>query len=623
MTTRFLFLFLTLSLGIKSLAQKDSSFQQKEVQIERTAYTRIAHQEIEANYGKTLVNLLNEQAGIVVNGAYQPVGSFTNMYMEGCLGGKVLILLNGIPVWDPSSIPDAYFDLNFISLNEIEEIIIYRGAQSTFYGSGAMAGAISIITKRSDYKKPINLSASIGWGNKASKEVTTKLWGAKNKFNYNFSYSTFKTTGFSYAQDTTGKNNYDKDGFKNNIYNTRLEYKPTNNLSLVGYYLNSKYKADSDEEDFIDTKNFYYTNTIINKGLELNYKKSNYSLLANYNICNSIRDYHYSTTNSEYIKGTAKRAAITIKASLCKNTSLTIGADYRNGQFYNTFYDSVQGTSQNIYPSTYQYGGYAAINYQNKDSAYTLSVGARRNNCKQMNAASSFFINNTYQFNKSISVFANLGTGFLTPSIYQYSDNTIGNNSLSNETMRSGQLGVVIATNTTTHKLSFFHNNLSNRIDFNSNTSAYANCYSLKSGGIEYETQLHLTPHFLLSGNYTFLTGNETTISRQNYSDTVNYSYLIRRPKHTVNARLTYKSTNGNYISLSARCVSNYYEVGNAANDSRLNGYIVFNLNSSLSVNNFIKLNLGIQNLTNTTFHDTRGYNSIPLLFNLSGVITL
>ena len=240
-----------------------------------------------------------------------------------------------------------------------------------------------------------------------------------------------------------------------------------------------------------------------------------------------------------------------------------------------------------------------------------------------MNAANSFFINNTYQFSKSISIFANLGTGFLTPSIYQYSDNTLGNSSLSNETMRSLRLGVVIATKTTTHKLSFFHNNLSNGIDFNSNTSAYANCYALKSGGIEYETQVHLTPHFLLSGNYTLLTGNETTISRQNYSDTVNYTYLIRRPKHTVNARLTYKTNNGNYISLSARSVSSYYEVGNAANDSRLNGYIVFNLNSSVLLNNFIRLNLSIQNLTNNTFHDTRGYNSIPLLLNVSGVITL
>jgi len=615
---------LIIQLGTASYAQPDSLQQQQEkiIALNGATSTIITHKTIEENYGKTLVGLLNEQAGIVVNGAYQPRGSFTNLYMEGCMGGKVLILLNGIPIWDPSSISDTYFDLNFISLNEIEEVIIYRGAMSTQYGSGAMAGTINIITVKKEYNQPLNITAAIGLGNKASKEVATKLWGAKNKFNYTLSYSDYKTNGFSYAQDTTGKNNFDKDGFRNTVYDAHITFHVSKRLAISGYYLHSKYKADADEESFLDTKNYYYTNTIINKRLEIKYKKNNFSLVGNYNVCNAIRDYHYSNTNSEFIKGSAQFADININTSLFKNTYLSVGINYRSGTFLNNFHDSLYGTSQNKYPSTYQYGGYTAVNYQNRDSSYFVAIGVGTNNCKQTNTTGTFFINNSFRLIKSVRAFANLHTGMLTPSIYQSYDSNIGNRNLSNETMVNGQLGLEITINTSTHKVSFFQNNLRNGIDFNSNASIYANCYSLQSVGIEYEIQLLLSNQFKLEGNYTYLSGKEKAISRQNFSDTVSYNYLIRRPKHIINCTLTYKGQIET-ISISGKYVSSYYEAGLATNDYKMNSYWLINLNSSITLNKTMSVNLGIQNLANNTFHDTRGYNSIPLLFNLSGLITL
>ena len=613
MSFKLCYFFLALTIGVNSFAQKDSSVPRKKKIYENkgSSYTLISHQEIEANFGKTLAGLLNEQAGIVVSGAYQPMGSFTNLYMEGCLGGKVLILLNGIPIWDPSSISDTYFDLNFISLNEIEEILIYRGAQSTIYGSGALVGVINIVTLKKKLEKAVDISVVAGAGNESAKTLDAKLWGTKDKVNYSLGYSSFGTDGFSYAQDTTGKNNFDLDGFKSYLYNTQLEYKPTDKLSITAYYLHNKYKADSDEEGFIDTKNFYYTNTLVNKGLSFKYAKNNLSLIGNYNLCNSIRDYHYSSSNSEYVKGTAKFANLIMQTSFKKSISLTIGIDYRSGKFYNSFYDSLLGASQNKYPATYQYGVYTTINYQNRDSSYLLVLGFRANDCKQTKMATSLFINNSYRLNNLIEIFANISKGYLTPSIYQSYDSSIGNNNLLDETILSSRLGIEVTTSTSTHKVSYFQNNLKNGIDFNSNTGAYSNCYTLTSWGFEYETKLHLSTHFLLLGNYTYLAGNEKDISRQNFSDTVSYSYLIRRPKSVVNCTLTYKEKYSS-ISLSSRYVSSYYDIGLATNDFKLNGFVLFNLNASLAISNRIGLLVGIQNIANRTFHDTRGYNSIP-----------
>ena len=65
----------------------------------------------------------------------------------GASAGNILILLDGIPVNDPSVITN-YFDLNFITLDQVERIEILKGGQSTLYGSDAVSGVINIISKK-------------------------------------------------------------------------------------------------------------------------------------------------------------------------------------------------------------------------------------------------------------------------------------------------------------------------------------------------------------------------------------------------------------------------------------------------------------------------------------------
>jgi len=152
--------------------------------------------------------------------------------MEGYIGGKVLVELDGLPVWDSSSIAENYFDLNYIPLNIIEKIIIIHGSHSTKYGSGAIAGVINIITKKKESLKKLNAIAETGVGNRGTSFQNLQLWGSLQKFVYQINYAGYHTTGFSYAQDTTGKNGFDNDGFKSQLLNSHFEYKLTNTIKL-------------------------------------------------------------------------------------------------------------------------------------------------------------------------------------------------------------------------------------------------------------------------------------------------------------------------------------------------------------------------------------------------------
>src|ERR1043165_3362090 len=109
----------------------------------------ISKEQIEKSAGRTVAQILNEQAGITINGALNNLGSNQTVFMRGSSTGRTLILLDGIPVYDPSLLYNE-FDLNLIAINNVERIEICRGAQSTLYGSDAIAGVVNIITTKSD-----------------------------------------------------------------------------------------------------------------------------------------------------------------------------------------------------------------------------------------------------------------------------------------------------------------------------------------------------------------------------------------------------------------------------------------------------------------------------------------
>jgi vitamin B12 transporter len=74
--------------------------------------TVITKEQIEKSSGKTVAQLLNEQAGITINGALSNGGNVQTVFMRGGAAGRTLILMDGIPVNDPSQISND-FDLNF------------------------------------------------------------------------------------------------------------------------------------------------------------------------------------------------------------------------------------------------------------------------------------------------------------------------------------------------------------------------------------------------------------------------------------------------------------------------------------------------------------------------------
>ena len=183
--------------GSSAFAQQDSTRQLDDVVVTATRYpikqsltgkvvTVITRQDLARNTGKTLTEMLNTQAGLVINGSGNTPGTNQDVYMRGAAAGKTLILIDGIPLYDASGISGA-FDLNFISIDQVERIEILKGSQSTLYGSDAIAGVINIITKKGGPGK-IGFTADLAAGTYGSFKGTAGINGTLNNTGYNIQY---------------------------------------------------------------------------------------------------------------------------------------------------------------------------------------------------------------------------------------------------------------------------------------------------------------------------------------------------------------------------------------------------------------------------------------------------
>jgi vitamin B12 transporter len=169
--------------------------------------TVIDAEELSRAGGKDLAQILNEQVGLVINGANSNAGKDKSVYLRGAKSEYTLILIDGIPLADPSSVSGGAYDLRLLSLDQVERIEIMKGSQSTLYGTDAMAGVINIITKTQS-EKPITTNASIAYGTYNTLQTTAGVAGNVQDVNYRIGYSRFSTDGISEARES-GPNNFD------------------------------------------------------------------------------------------------------------------------------------------------------------------------------------------------------------------------------------------------------------------------------------------------------------------------------------------------------------------------------------------------------------------------------
>ncbi|MBS7563176.1 TonB-dependent receptor [Mucilaginibacter sp. Bleaf8] len=590
---------------LQDVAISATKINQKQSQTGKVV-TVITRQQIERSAGKTLPELLNEQANVVVNGATSNPGLNKGLFLRGAETRYTLILLDGILVTDPTAIGDVY-DLRLLPIDQIDHIEIMKGGQSTLYGSDAVAGVINIVTKKNATNQ-INVNALSTAGSyntyKGSIGINQKI----NDFSYDINFTHFRTKGVSEAAEPAGNTvPFDKDGFIQDALNVRLGYKVDSRLSINPFFRYFYNNGKFDSQGFVDAANTYFSRNL-NTGTNVLYRLDKGAINLNYNYENINRNYLQSY-GSIYL-GRVHFADMYVNHQLGDYVKILAGID-------NRYSAANSGGSNETDKHVNLFGAYGSLFFTDPHAVINLEAGGRLYSHNLFGGAATYSVTQSVNLieNGKLRLFGTVSSSFKAPDLSALYGPYGANPDLKPETSHGYEAGFssdnVFGT-IFNFRADYYNRKINNQIAYGAN--GYINRDEQNAEGVELESSVNLSK-LNLRGYYTYLHGNTVKAD-------VKENYLIRRPKNTVGIFAGYQLTPQAFVSLNYRYYSKRNDVYSdpvsyASSIQVLKSYNLVDAYAEYGfLNRRLKVFADVKNIFNAKYAELYGYTALGTNFN-------
>lgn len=240
----FLLLFGTVLYGQRAVIKNDTVRTQNldEVIVSATRTLRqlsslplpvqlISNTEIRQINSLRLHNVLNEQTGLIT---VPDFGGGEGIQLQGLDSQYTLLLIDGVPLIGRSA---GTLDLSRITVGNIKQIEIVKGASSSLYGSEAMGGVINIITEKATDGFQGSLRNRYGSFN--GNDLGVNLSYKKDKVSFSTYLNSYNSDG--YDLDTSTKLNT-VEPFRNYTISTKVlyDFSEMANVFVSGRYYTQK-----------------------------------------------------------------------------------------------------------------------------------------------------------------------------------------------------------------------------------------------------------------------------------------------------------------------------------------------------------------------------------------------
>jgi len=505
-------------------------------------------------------------------------GSRANFGIRG-----IKLIVDGVP----ETTPDGQTQLDNLNLEIIEKIELIRGVSSSFYGNSS-AGVIKIKTI-SDFNNNFSkIGYSLGSNNQSKKQA---IIGYKNNnTHYTFLLSETKSDGYR-----------DYSGFKNTNFNLRIKRKISNDsyLGLNFNYVNSPYAYDSggltikevtqNRRQARDRNLIYKTEeSIAHSKLSADFKKqiSSRTSFSSY-LFFSKRDFSgkIPVNNGGVINLDRKYWGIGASLLLNNNIKTQIGFDIGNQSDLRKRYNNNKGLIGEQVLDQYEkfsnLGIYIINNYSLKN--LTFSSGIRYdtnkvdledlflidgNSSDRINLNSfnpSFGIN--YKTSKYSRLFANISTGFETPTLNEFSSSPIGsgfNNTLKSQKSLNFEFGLSLfnSLNNLNFDIVYFNSSTKNEVlsyeDENfPNQKFYNNAGRSKRSGLELSSSIRINQSINIETSYSI--GKYMFDQFIDKGNDYSGNKIPGVPDSMMNVNLEYSTKNELFINLNFKSIGNIY----------------------------------------------------------------
>jgi len=489
----------------------------------------ITREQLDRSAGKTLPELLSEQAGVIIGAATSNQGLPKGLFIRGAGSAYAVVLIDGIVVGNPSGAGSA-FDLRMFGIDQIDHIEILKGGQSTIYGSDAVGGVINIITRKgANAGNSVFGTATAGSYN--TYKGTIGMSSHVDNFSYNIGYTQGKTDGISEAANPAGNNEtFEKDGNRTAAVNANFSLQATKNLSVSPFLRYFYGHYDFDAAAFEDNTNNNYRLKHFNGGLNTKYEFSGGKINLNYSYENSYNDSQnqYGTSLSQ---GKMNVVDLFYNQNLSSKVNLLVGTDNR--------VTSLQGSYR---ARTNLFSAYTSVLLHDM-GIFNLEVGGRYNKHKQYGENYTYSVTPSINLLKELKVFGTLSTNFKAPTLDMLFGLYGANLNLLPEKSKNYEAGLNLSLldNQFSVRLSGFKRDLTNAIVYGN--VGYVNQLSQHAKGFEFEPALKIK-QLNIKGFYAYVEGTEFNFVNNSTENT-----LFRRPKHTIGINAGIQATQNLYVS--------------------------------------------------------------------------
>jgi len=513
----------------------------------------ISKEDIQNSGANTVAELLSQYEGIYITGTQQTFGANQSMFIRGANSNQSVIMVDGVPVTDPST-PNNAVDLSEFSLSDIDRIEIVRGSHSTLYGSSAIGGVVNIITSgKQKQGLSINTAGTAGAFGQGTSLVSENIgmnYTDKLGFYAGLNLYNMNVDGLDATVDTAHVPGVvrDKDGMNRFDYGGKVGYKTDRWDVHLGYNMINTH-ADIDKKEFTDDpKNTLdFTRSLISFGATCKVD-SIFTISWNGAVSSMTRtnvDDSSAANLHSYSKEVDNGQTATNELQLMfkkkgYNLIFGVGANdqmmsqqfnsYSPGFVYSSNLDSLNLASRTN--SVFMLADMNGEIFSEKAKAFSISIGGRMNKNNTFGSSSTYQINPMVKISETSSLYANFSSGYNAPSLYQLhspsqdmtSHITTGNINLRPEQSATKEFGVYQKLSEHSWiRIGYFKTVVNDIIEWvylwDKNTAidslnytsyrgdTYLNLGKLTTEGVEMSVHSALSKKLLLSANFSYARG--------------------------------------------------------------------------------------------------------------------